>query len=128
MVDSASPRKRLFSGKRANITPKPQDRQASKVNNSLNSSNQINQSTHSKRTSQHRANLTIKTGSSIEALKDMLGKQSAFTATNKHSANLKYLLQMNTDKYKPHSMNKESSGQFNLDTKTSDSTERVIQP
>ncbi|CAD8178486.1 unnamed protein product [Paramecium pentaurelia] len=85
---SGSPRKRLFSAKRVGSKEQQQQQQKCK------------------------AIASIKTGSSIETLKEVLMKQTQMS--NKHTNNLNYFVHNN----KRESQNK-------LDTKTSDSTERV---
>ncbi|CAD8143657.1 unnamed protein product [Paramecium octaurelia] len=79
VVESSTPRKRLISGKRTQ----------QKANCSNNNSNNKIQNRQKKSSSNQRTNLTVKTGSSIEALKELMGK-----------SNLKQLLQINTDKFK----------------------------
>ncbi|CAD8052525.1 unnamed protein product [Paramecium primaurelia] len=96
VVESSTPRKRLISGKRTQP----------KANCSNNNSNNKIQNRQKKSSSNQRTNLTVKTGSSIEALKELIGK-----------SNLKQLLQINTDKFKN---TKEISF---IDTKKSNSSE-----
>lgn len=77
--NSISPRRRLFSSKH---------RQKPQQNYSLNSSNQLNTSVTR---GQKRENLTIKTGASIEAIKDLMTPSS-----QPYSQQLKQLLTVNT--------------------------------
>ncbi|CAD8058454.1 unnamed protein product [Paramecium sonneborni] len=96
IVDTSTPRKRLISGKRAQP----------KLNSSHNSSNNKIQNRQKKSSQNQRTNLTVKTGSSIEALKELMGK-----------SNFKQLLQINTDKFK------NAKDISFIDTKKSNSTE-----
>ncbi|CAD8141143.1 unnamed protein product [Paramecium octaurelia] len=79
VVETSTPRKRLVSGKRTQ----------QKANCSHNNSNNKIQNRQKKSSSNQRTNLTVKTGSSIEALKELMGKSY-----------FKQLLQINTDKFK----------------------------
>ncbi|CAD8147134.1 unnamed protein product [Paramecium pentaurelia] len=79
VVETSTPRKRLISGKRTQH----------KANSSNNNSNNKIQNRQKKSSSNQRTNLTVKTGSSIEALKELMGKNY-----------FKQLLQINTDKFK----------------------------